>query len=263
MLLREEADGFIAIGQPAHAWVSGQMARAWGNARFGAVAPWEEVCLGAEQHDVGMAAWDGAPALDPATGRPCTFREFPPLDHLALWSRAAPLLLVQSRYAALLASLHGTYLYERRDLAADPPEVAAAVRAFLAEQQRFQAELLATLRADPRYAEHATPATVERNRHLVRVWDALSLAICHGQPGARTFVGVPAAGGSTVSLTLRSLGESRAEFAVEPWPFTRSEVALIFEGRRLPAEPFADEPAMRAALTAAPWVTLTARLGPG
>ena len=58
MVLREDGDGVLCIGQPAHAWVSGQLARAWGNERFGAFAPREEVCLAAAQHDLGMAAWD-------------------------------------------------------------------------------------------------------------------------------------------------------------------------------------------------------------
>src|SRR6185312_9496068 len=62
VLLRTDSRGVLAIGQPSHAWISGQLARIWGNARFGAVEPYEEVCLGAEQHDVGMADWDLAPA---------------------------------------------------------------------------------------------------------------------------------------------------------------------------------------------------------
>ena len=50
---RDDEEGLIVIGQPAHAWVSGQLARAWGNDRFGHFEPWEEVRLAAEQHDVG------------------------------------------------------------------------------------------------------------------------------------------------------------------------------------------------------------------
>jgi hypothetical protein len=58
MLYREETQGRIAITQPAHAWLSGQLARAWGNECFGEVAPWEEVCLGASAH---TQPADGAP----------------------------------------------------------------------------------------------------------------------------------------------------------------------------------------------------------
>src|SRR5918998_998778 len=88
MVLREDGDAVVAVGQPSHAWVSGQLARAWGNESFGPVAPREEVCLGAEQHDVGMAAWDLEPELNPDTGRPQSFMEMALERHLELWSAA-------------------------------------------------------------------------------------------------------------------------------------------------------------------------------
>jgi hypothetical protein len=39
MLYRQEKQGKIAITQPMHAWLAGQLARAWGNERFGDVVP--------------------------------------------------------------------------------------------------------------------------------------------------------------------------------------------------------------------------------
>ena len=110
MLLREEPDGVVTIGQPAHAWVSGQLARAWGNERFGEVAPWEEVCLGAEQHDLGMTDWELEPTLNSATGLPHSFIEMPLEAHLRVWSAAPWRMLRQSRYAALLVSI-GVFLF--------------------------------------------------------------------------------------------------------------------------------------------------------
>ena len=44
MLLRKDGLDVIAIPQPSHAWLSGQMARAWGNRRFAAPMPYDEVC---------------------------------------------------------------------------------------------------------------------------------------------------------------------------------------------------------------------------
>src|SRR5688572_5410510 len=163
MLLRRDGDDVIAIGQPAHAWLSGQLARAWGNERFGAVEPWEEVCLAAEQHDLGMAEWERRPTLNPDTGLPRSFMELPLDDHVEIWWSAAPLVLSQSRYAALLVSMHGTALYERRDLARLSPDDRERVRAFLDGQRELQEALLAGLRADPR--------TVRRNQRLVWTWD--------------------------------------------------------------------------------------------
>ena len=167
VLHREDAQGLILIGQPAHAWVSGQLARTWGNDRFGGFEPWEEVCLAAEQHDIGMAAWDAAPDLSPASGLPYSFRELPRSTHLALWASAASLVLPQSRYAALLVSLHGTGLYEPADRENGAPSDDPAVVEFLSRQRVLQDELLGSLRADDRYAPYATAGVLARNRRLV------------------------------------------------------------------------------------------------
>src|SRR6266446_1659366 len=86
MLYREDPAGLIVIGQPSHAWVSGQLARAWGNDEVGTVAPWEEVCLAAEQHDLAHALWERSPALNPQTGRPYSFLDMPANMRLALVS---------------------------------------------------------------------------------------------------------------------------------------------------------------------------------
>jgi hypothetical protein len=260
MLHRDDPDGLIVIAQPAHAWVSGQLARAWGNATVGPVTPREAVCLGAEQHDVGWVEWEAAPTLNPATGRPHTFMEMPLAHHLALWSGAAGRALTQGRYAALLVSLHGTGLYQRRDLTADTPADAAAVRAFLERERAWQADLLATLRADPAWAAATAPATVTRNQRLVAVWDRLSLLLCMGLRAPRTIEGVPAAQGAlTLTLTPRNGDPTRVR--IDPWPFATTSVTVTVEGRRLPA-PYDDEAALRSALAQAPWVTIETRLEP-
>jgi len=242
MLLRREGDTVVAIGQPAHAWLSGQLARSWGNERFGAVEPWEEVCLAAEQHDIGMAAWEGAPTLNPGTGLPRSFMELELDVHLEIWSQAARLVVPQCRYAALLVSMHGTALYERRDLARLQPGEVERVEAFLADQRALQEELLATL--------GAARASVARNQRLVWTWDSLSLGLLlDWSPFA--LKAVPIAGGE-VDVAVR--GDT-----LEPWPFAASRVSLRCEGRRLTGT-FTDEATMRAALAAAPWVTLELEL---
>jgi hypothetical protein len=250
MLLRADGDGVIAIGQPAHAWVSGQLARAWGNERFGAVEPWEEVCLAAEQHDAGMAAWETEPTLNPETGLPRSFMELMLDEHLEIWWRAAPLVLPQSRYAALLVSMHGSALYERRNLARLPPPDVERVRAFLDGQRQLQERLLAGLRADPRTAASADEDRVRRNQRLVWTWDSLSLGLLLDwapfELGA-----VPAADGE-VDVAVE-------DGMLDPWPFAAPRVTVRCEGRRL-AGRFADREEMRAALAAAPWVTIETTL---
>ncbi|MHB8644774.1 MAG: DUF3891 family protein [Thermomicrobiales bacterium] len=261
MLHREDPDGLIVITQPVHAWIAAQLARHWGNARFGGVAPWEEVCLGAEQHDVGMTAWDRAPTLNPRTGRPYTFMTMPTLEHVQGWARAGRQALVQGRYTALLTSLHGTGLYETyHDWTRDTPEEARAARAYLENEYAFQAELLDALRGDPVYAPHAMPEVVTRNRRLVAAWDRLSLALCHGVRAPVTIPNVPTADAET-ALTLAPTGDDPCTVTMDPWPFRADRVRLVCEGRRLP-QTFTNEADMRAALAAAPWVTIITHLKP-
>ncbi len=252
MLLREDEDGTLAIGQQSHAWLSGQLARAWGNERFGVVHPLEEVCLAAEQHDVGWGDWDGEPILNRERGLPCSFMEIPLGDHLSLFTEGPRRLVTQSRYAALLTSLHGWRLYERRDLEHAPAQDAVAIRRFLDGQRAFQRELLDTLRADPATAAVASEELVRRNSMLIWTWDYLSLALCLRWAPA-TARRTPAADGE-VDLEIRD-GHSCGRFQLDPWPLSSDLVTLRCEGRRIHG-PFRSRSALRDALELAPWETL-------
>ncbi|HEX3992199.1 MAG TPA: DUF3891 family protein, partial [Acetobacteraceae bacterium] len=202
-MFREGPNGPIAISQPSHAWLSGQIMRAWGNAEFGAVTPFEDVCLGAEQHDIGWLEWERSPTLNPATGRPHGFRELGVSAHTAIWRRGTELALTFGRYPALLVSLHGTGLYANfAGAVAD----AAIVREFLSGQVAIQQRLTASLRLDQRLGEGCDPAMIERNRRLVRTADRMSIAICTGMqdlavrtddPREGVVRQVPTAGGET------------------------------------------------------------------
>jgi hypothetical protein len=241
VLLRDEGDrGVLAIGQASHAWISGQLARAWGNDRFGTIAPYAEVCLAAEQHDVGMARWDLEPELDRATGLPVSFIDMPIELHLRLWREAPRRLLTQSRYAALLVSMHGMRLYERRDPSALAPDQAEDVRAYLGEQRELQQWLTESLGADV--------GQVGRNSDLIWTWDSLSLAVCLDWAPFKT-PGVPSAG-APVTIELTPAGERTVGF--EPWPFTEEAITVHADGRRLPGR-YASAEALRAALASARW----------
>ena len=246
MLLREDGDAVVAIGQASHAWVSGQLARAWGGDAVAPVHPREEVCLAAEQHDVGMALWDLTPTLNPQTGLPRSFLQMELAVHLALWTAAPQRLLTQSRYAALLVSRHGTVLYGRSDLATMAPERAEAIRAFLAEGRALQERLAAELGVGEE--------EVARNARLVFAWDWLSLALCLRWEAGETPPVPLADGDGRLRYTPTADGAT-----LEPWPFAAPEVTVACEGRRLEGR-FSDEASMHAALDAAPLVRLAFRL---
>jgi len=240
----------LAIGQPSHAWLAGQLARSWGNEQFGRVEPLDDVCLAAAQHDVGWATRDLEPVFNPDTGLPQSFTEVPVEDHLPLFTDGPVSLVSQSRYASLLVSMHGWRLYERRDLDRLPAEDADAVERFLREQKAFQASLIDSLRGDRDIAPHAGDEQLERNSLLIWTWDYLSLALCLDWAPA-TAKGAPAVVGKC-DLELTS---SRGVHRLDPWPFSVPGLTVRCEGRRLTG-PFASESRLREAFANAPWETL-------
>jgi hypothetical protein len=147
VLLVDHPDGKVAVAQPSHAWISGQLARAWA----GDVQPREAVCLAAEQHDVAWTEWERHPVYDPQTGYPYTFMSLDMPTKLSMWETGPDVLLAQSRYAALLVSLHGSRLYKDLD------------------RSTFEQEVRATL--------DASDDEIQRNHRLVWVWDSMSLAL--------------------------------------------------------------------------------------
>lgn len=258
MLVRHDDRGVLVIGQPSHAWISGQLARAWGNDRSGAVDPSEEVCLAAEQHDIGMAIWDLEPRRNPQTRLPYSFLEMAIADHIELWTAAPQRLLRQSRYAALLVSLHGTRLYAHRDLGAMAQPERVLVLGFLEGQRRLQHELLEALRADPATAASAGDPLVARNSRLIATWDTLSLALCLDY-APYTVTDVPAAG-AAVELTVAPSGEP-GRLTLDPWPLAAPRLEVRCEGQRLTGS-YDDDRALRDALASAPWETLAFELRP-
>lgn len=234
MLLREQGESVLAIGQASHAWISGQLARAWA----GQVRPREEVCLAAEQHDVGWAEWDLRPSLNPDTGRPYSFIEIPIETHIALWSAAPGKLLSQSRYAALLVSMHGVALNERRDLARLSGSGRLLVTRYLREQRELQARLAEQVGAER--------DELIRNQQLLWSWDSLSLALCLGWAEGPGFA-------------LAAMGGGR--HTIDPWPFAASKLEVRCEGRVLEGR-FDDETGLHEALDRAPVVELRFALEP-
>jgi Protein of unknown function (DUF3891) len=257
VILRPDGDGgsVVAIGQASHAWLSGQLARAWGNDEFAAPAPFEELVLGALQHDVGMAEWDRAPERNPDTGLPRQFYELDRRTHLKLWTDAPGHVVTQSRYAALLVSLHGTGLYERFPPRTDDPEILAAVDTYMNGQRALQDELTRQLGVGA--------DEVLRNQALLAVLDDLSLAICRGQREPHTTPPAPttATGDGTPQrqLVLFATGPEPDTYILDPWPFAERTLRVVAEGRVL-SGPAPDRAALQTALDSAPVRRIVATL---
>jgi hypothetical protein len=248
MIVSPREQGALCIPQSQHAAICGQMAAAWGNEQFTIEGPWTEVCLAAACHDDGMDDFDAAPELDAETGLPRDFMRMPLEPWLECWHRGPELAAARGPYVGLLVSMHGTHLlgYRRFD---DDPEGRAAADAYLAEQRAFRERLLAELDNDVAYADHAKPMALERNRKLLAVWDAMSLAICVPRL-PQEIGGVPVDGGEAVVTMRGAEPDTDPVVTVDPWPFTADRLVVNAEGRRLDRR-FESEAEMREALAAA------------
>jgi len=187
-----------------------------------------------------MAEWDLRPTLNPDTGLPHSFMEMPLDVHLELWSAAAGKLVRQSAYAALLVSMHGTALYEMRDLERMEERDAGAVRRFLGERRAEQDALLGSLGLER--------DAVLRNQRLVWTLDWMSLALClDWAPADGPDVRIEPAGDMCV--------------AVGPWPFASERLSVRCEGRRLEGG-YSSDAELHEALERAPLVELSWMLVP-
>lgn len=255
MLFRDLPDGsWLAVSQPMHALVSGQMLRAWGAPGFARPDPFEEVATAAAQHDVAWMGWEAAPTLDPETGRPHQFRAVGARDHAPMWAEGVRhAIAAWGPWVGLLVSRHGSRIYASyQDRHRVRPEDQAAAEAYQREQTALRAALLARLGATERQMEDAAA--------LVAVVDALSLAACGGIATLGWSGLAPLADGTTVPLALE---EGEAAMTVDPWPFAMPEVRLSWTARRFaPGQRWTDEAAMRAALPDAPVERIHAVLVP-
>ncbi len=248
MIVYEDEAGAACIGQAAHAWVSGRLARRWGRGPFEPPVRLDGFCLGAEQHDIGMAEADLAPELDPATGWPVDFRRVPGATSLALWRGAPDKVLSQSPHAALLVSMHGRALRDRDDPA--DPELAADVRAYRREQDALRARLTAVVGLEEAEARH--------EQRLLWIVDSLALVAVTGW-APKTEAAPTRPGGPDVDLRLTCPEPLRVE--VDPWPFGAPGLRLGYPARRL-TERCATREALQAALAAAPWIELEVTWAP-
>jgi hypothetical protein len=257
-MIRRALDGnWLCISQPEHARFAGAMAEAWGRPPFRAPIPRAEVLRAVAEHDNGWLEWEAAPGLDPATGRPLHFTEMPVAEHLAIWRRGVQRMLEANPYAGLLVSMHGAALmrYRLEPDARTPEADRAAVRTFVAEQERLQAALREGLALRPRYRDAVRPARLTCNFRLLQVLDALSLLLCTGESESQTFTGVPLGEGhrrSDIEVTPAPDGA-----ALTPYPFTREPAPFAVTGRLLPACPMEGPAALRPVWAQAPERRLT------
>lgn len=254
MLHRHDEEGLIVVSQPAHAWVAGQLARHWGNGDFPRIN--EEVCLAAEQHDIGFLSWEQQPTLNRVTGLPYSFLEIPTRLHLELWTDGIQKMMRFGRYPALLVSRHFTAL-GRRFISGKLPSDAEMIARFLDSQEILQTSLFTSLSNDYYYSEACGEERFRSEQQVVSLldWLSLQLLLRFREQRLNDLPASPDAG----RFKFTPLNQSDTEIGMHPWPFAHESISLACDGNRL-LQTFDDEQRMREALRAAAPITIAIRL---
>jgi uncharacterized protein YnzC (UPF0291/DUF896 family) len=255
MLHRQDSEGLTIISQPAHAWISGQIARNWGADPF--LVPSEEVCLAAELHDIGFLHWEEFPTLDTATGLPHDFLHMPPEIHLELWRKGVQNMLRFGRYPALLVSMHFSNI-SRQNWVSDKKKENGLLQAYMEEQDVFQKTLLTSLRNDFHYGASLSEEIAVRDQQMVSIFDWLSLLACLRLREQKTIPDVPTRG-QKLPITLTPLDSNGRRLQLDPWPLRVPRLELVCEGRRV-LKTYKDQEEMRESLKAASRVTVITEL---
>jgi len=245
---------YLTISQPAHSWVSGQFARAWGNNIFSEFQPFEQVCYAAEQHDVGFLEWENAPTLNQATGLPHTFEDLSEQVHFEIWRTGIFQLCTVCPYASLIVSLHFCNLCERfhRPFADDDQSRSGA---FLKEQRKYQETVRTSLRSDPLLKKALENDVLAYHRDLIAAWDYLSLELCRNRSDHFKVPHVPVCNNDYAEIRVLKVDGLTNVWAVDPWPFKDQTVTAVCEAKEIRGR-FDNADAMHAELQCARRFTL-------
>ena len=189
MLFRSQPSGDIAISQPTHAWISGQILRAWDEVHT------ETLLIAAEQHDIGWIDWETVPTFNAETGRPHLFREVGASTHAPMWVRGVQRALgAWGTHVALLISRHGGVIYRRymdrhRMDAAD-----ATAQDYLNARGPIETAWSRALGLEA--------PELDKETALIAFADALSLALC-GELKAPLDLQAPGRGGDASTMRTR------------------------------------------------------------
>lgn len=247
MLLRNNADGVVAITQPRHAWLAGELARAWGGGGFFVPRPRDALICATALHDMGWLDWERAPRIDVETGLPLTFDKVEATVHTKLWQSGVEAAGIYGALPTLHISRHGVAIYDLTfDRETARTNQVEAVDGFIARQQSFQAVEIAKLARDAETAAWITPQHLEVCRAFILAVDTLSLQLCWGVEDVAVVEGVPHVGGM-VNLSLRK--HSADQITVDPWPFVSGRLTILIEGKSV--APVANQSALDEALKTA------------
>lgn len=229
--MRKLNNEWWGFSQMSHAWVTGQLASAWGNQHFLVPEPRRELLLAAALHDLGWIEWEQHPEINEETGLPYNFVAMPLLKHIEIWKNGTSKAVVINRFVAWLISCHNSYLLRFRDLDREPGNTRCAAVTFLEEQEALQEQLILSMRSDKRYEPYMTDKSMHKYKQLLRAWDYFSLVLCMGDMDEDEIS--EARNEEDQSSVIVRKNQSDFRYEVHPWPFTGRSLTVGCEAVRL------------------------------
>ena len=247
VIVRDNGDTWQVVLQTDHAILSGDFARAWGNAAFETPRPHGTVTTAAMRHDDGWAIWERYPSVLVINGtqKPRNFLDVQIRSHLAFYRAQIAAVLDEDAYAGMLISMHGCGIYNAR-YGTDPTLKLTfaeadqrAVDEFAAEQELLQTGVRADL--------GLSDDEVWTNYKLLQIFDRLSLYFCMKdlEAGeAATITSVPVHyGGEDITMNIQADGPWRVR--MDPFPFSGTEHSFSLLRREIPKRVWADDDEFR------------------
>jgi uncharacterized protein DUF3891 len=229
MIIRPHGQSELAITQPDHAALAGDIMGAWRTDGLPASPRRGAILRAVAEHDSGWRTIDTAPLTDDATGRILDFMGVPETVRRGVWPSAID-ALSGTPYAAALVAHHAAYVYARYR-----PE--RAWTPFFADMEALR----------DRYLRAAAPLTLAdllADYRFLRMGDLISLAFCMG--GTET----PA---NEWGYVIRRVD---TRMIITPDPFAGDDVPFEIVARALPRIAFRSPAEVREAWVTAPVVML-------
>jgi hypothetical protein len=229
----------LAIMMHEHTALSGQFARAFGNARFAAAAPAELMTYVVSHHDAGWAEFDRDPVTDETTGLPYNLIETP-AAHITVTSRKSPEFNERHHpFCGLMSSMHSWGLYNGRYglsslvlIEKFPPAERPLADRMLAGELARQERLKAELATSPDSAPWIERDRLFQSYKQLQFFDTLALyfnRIHKDERREQQFEHVPLDAANDVTVTIRPRADGVYELA--PFPFAADNAEFAFAGR--------------------------------
>ena len=231
----------LAIMMYEHTALCGQLARAFGNDSFEALAPLEPMVYVIAHHDAGWGQFDYDPVTDPGTGLPYNLIETP-AEYITVTSRQSPDFNErQHPFCGLISSMHSWGLYNGRyGLSShvlidkfpekDRPLAERMLDGELARQKRLKAEV----GRDAELSERLKENKLFQNYKQLQFIDTLALYFNRVHPGERrqqVFEHVPRSADTDATVTIEP--REPGVYALLPFPFACDGAQFGFAGRRI------------------------------